>query len=113
MKRKSHLALVCAIVVLTANTYAQTAGPGAATPSASAPAAVGTSSQTAIEANQKAVPRSDTGSLVRTSPSVPERARQATSPSDTNTSGRATETPDQAQVGSPLRPSRPARADRN
>lgn len=74
------------------------AGAGAQTPGAPAtsqpPAAIGVSPQTAAEANQKAVPRSDTGTVVRTAPSAAERARsavenRATSTTTTTTSGRS------------------------
>lgn len=56
-----------------------------ATP-ASAPANVGVSNSTAVEANQKAVPRSDTGTVVRTSPSAADRARAATNNVGSNNS---------------------------
>lgn len=48
-----------------------------AAPSASRPDAVATSAETAKAANDKAIKRSDTATVVRTGPTVAERARQA------------------------------------
>lgn len=76
------------------------------------PATVGVSPQEANEANQKAVPRSDTGTLVRTDATAAEQARDAANRAqnnaatrmDNNTNGTTNGTYDQR---------RPARADRN
>ncbi len=62
----------------------------AQTPTNSAtPEAVGVSPKTAVEANQKAIQRSDTGTLVRTSPSALDKAKSAM---DNTTSGTAATT---------------------
>ena len=68
-----------------------------------APAAVGVTPQTAAEANRQAVPRSDTGTVVRTSPNAADSARSAT--------GMTGSTGDTAASSSA--PMRTARADRN
>lgn len=49
----------------------------AAAQPASAPAAVGVTPGTAAVANEKAVPRSDVGTVVRTGPTALEKARDA------------------------------------
>jgi hypothetical protein len=67
------LAVVLALTVASAS--AQTAAPVAAT--ASAPTTVGVTPKEAAEATQKAVPRSDTATLVRTSPSPANKASDA------------------------------------
>lgn len=105
--RLSRVAILSASALFALSAYAQTPAPTSAT---SAPAAVGTSPQTAAEANQKAVPRSDTGTVVRTSPSVVDKARQSApataQPAETTT----TSAPDTSTTRTT---SRPARADRN
>ncbi|MEP6964331.1 MAG: hypothetical protein ABI845_02515, partial [Polaromonas sp.] len=76
MQRHSKLIPLGAVLTLAAaGAFAQTPTPPM-TPS-STPNAVGVSPQTAAEANQKAVPRSDTGSLVRTSPTAADKAKAA------------------------------------
>ena len=65
------LSVGAAIVLATTGAWAQT--PGTAT----TPATVGVTPQDAREATQKAVPRSDTGTLVRTEPSAADRASNA------------------------------------
>lgn len=64
----SRIALMSAITLTGSNALAQA--------NAGTPAAVGTTSQAAADATQKAVPRSDTGTVVRTSPSAVDKARQ-------------------------------------
>jgi hypothetical protein len=83
------------------------------TPPASAggqPAAVGVTPQTAADANQRAVPRSDVGTVVRTAPSAADRTRDA--------AGNAGAAVGAATTGAPAQPMpaaapRRARADRN
>ena len=58
---------------------------GSAPASAQPPAAIGVSLQTADEANRKAVPRSDTGTVVRTAPSAADQTRSAVENSATTT----------------------------
>ena len=120
MKRSySKLALLAAATVLATGALAQATAPGAM-PGASAPAAVGTTPQTAAQADKKAIQRSDTGTVVRTAPSVADRARQATATTPaatttTTTNGAAPMVSGTAgNDGTPRsRGMRPARADRN
>jgi len=102
----SRVAILPCSILLALSASAQSTAPSGATP---APAAVGTSPQTAAEANQKAVPRSDTGTLVRTSPSVVDKARQA-SPATERTDTSLPPTRDAEPTRSA---SRPSRSDRN
>lgn len=85
MKFSLRLPVVAMTALLCVGSFAQpttptnpttSTTPGAA-PMTSAPAGVGTSAKTAAEANQKAIQRPDTGTVVRTSPSVADRARDA------------------------------------
>ena len=123
MKRSySKLALMAAATVLATGALAQATAPGAM-PGASAPAAVGTTPQTAAQADKKAIQRSDTGTVVRTAPSVADRARQATATTPAATTTTTTTTTNGAAPmasgtagndGTPRsRGMRPARADRN
>ena len=63
---------------------------------------VGVTPQTAAEANRQAVPSTDTGTVVRTSPNAADSARNAT--------GMAGRTGDTSGTGTTMRT---ARADRN
>ncbi|WP_449594953.1 hypothetical protein [Polaromonas sp.] len=108
------------LALAAAGAFAQAPAP-AITPS-SAPEAVGVSPQTAAEANQKAVPRSDTGTLVRTSPSATDKAKSAMDNTaagmDTTPNGASnttTSTADTMPMNRTTRtaPMRRARADRN
>ncbi len=94
------------------------------TPAANgAPASVGVSPGTAADAASKAVPRSDTGTLVRTAPNAADRARTATDGVTTNTgntnatTGAAitapTPTAGAAATTAPAPRQRARRADRN
>lgn len=109
------LGAVLALAVASAS--AQTAAPAGA---ASAPATVGVTPQKAAEATQKAVPRSDTGTVVRTSPSPADRASDAMDNSRMGSTSTTTGMPNATDAGtsgmtadrataSPRR----ARADRN
>ena len=114
MQRHSKLIpLAAAFTLAAAGAFAQTPAP-TITPS-STPDAVGVSPQTAAEANQKAVPRSDTATLVRTSPSATNKAKSAM---DNTTPNRASNTTSSADTMPMKRtakttPMRRARADRN
>lgn len=57
---------------LAAQAQAQTTNPDARQP----PAAISTSPQAAAEANDRAVPRADTGTVVRTGPTAGERVNE-------------------------------------
>ena len=110
MHRVSRIAFLVA-AVFSIGAHAQSATPG----TSSAPTAVGTTAQTAAEANQKAVPRSDTGTLVRTAPSATDRATR-TMPTGTDAAGAGAGAPaatGSAPMGTGSGSTRPARADRN
>lgn len=82
MHRHSKLIPLAAVLAFAVGgAWAQTP------PITSTPEAVGVSPKTAAEANQKAVQRSDTGTLVRTSPSAADKAKSAM---DNTASGTAT-----------------------
>lgn len=81
----------------------------ATNPANPAPATVGVTNQTAAEANQRAVPRSDTGTLVRTGPDAADTTRNATRQATTAAGNAA---PMAADTGTAPR-ARSPRADRN
>jgi len=91
------LGALTALAVVSAS--AQTPAP---TTGASAPATVGVTPREAAAANQQAVPRSDTATVVRTAPSPAARASNAMSDNTGSTVGNDA-------TGSTRR----ARADRN
>lgn len=103
----SRLAILTGTTLLSIGAMAQS----------TAPAGVGTTPQTAAEATRKAVPRADTGTVVRTAPSAADRARQAnaTAPAANSDSTPAASTGSTAGMDARSRPGRmrPARADRN
>ena len=76
--------------------------------SASAPAAVGVTSQSAAEANRQAVPRSDTATVVRTGPNAVDASRSAASAAQGSTSSMGARTG--TGTGTTMRP---PKADRN
>lgn len=89
MQRHSKLIPLAAVLALAAaGAFAQTPAP-TLTPSAT-PDAIGVSPQTAAEANQKAVPRSDVGTLVRTSPPATDKAKAAVDSTTSNMGTTAT-----------------------
>lgn len=86
---RSALALGVGLALASGGVLAQTST--AATPAASSPAAtVGVTPQDAKEAAKKAVPRADTGTLVRTKPSAAQRAKELADEAKAKTSGAAT-----------------------
>ena len=94
--------LSAVLALATAGVSAQSTAPSTTMPPATTttpPATLGTTPQEAAAANQQAVPRSDTGTVVRTAPSATDRA-QATMNGNTSSDGTMTGT-------------RRARADRN
>ena len=124
MQRHSKLIPLAAVLALAAaGAFAQTPAP-TLTPSAT-PDAIGVSPQTAAEANQKAVPRSDVGTLVRTSPPATDKAKAAvdnttsnmgtTATTGTNGASNTTSSADTMPMKRTARtaPMRRARADRN
>lgn len=118
MNRYIKLIPLGAVLALTvASVSAQTTAPAG---TASAPAAVGVTPQEAAEATQKAIPRSDTGTVVRTSPSPADRASDAMSNSRTGSTSTTTGTPNATGTGAAgmtadrsTESPRRARADRN
>ena len=114
-----RLPLLAAATLLSVSALAQTAAPNT-TPMTSSPAGVGTSAQTAAEANQKAIQRPDTGTLVRTSPSAADKARQVAAPATGSamTGSNPASTSTSMAAGAPINAPRSARmraarADRN
>lgn len=104
-------ALLASTVLLVAATgaIAQTT-----TPTAN-PSTVGVTPQDASEAMRKAVPRTDTGTVVRTDESAADKARTAVDaarPSDSATPD-ATARRDTPTRSNARKTTRPARADRN
>ena len=121
---RTQLLLMTALVAGSSVALAQTSGTtgtstmpaaGASQPTTS----VGVTPQTAAEANRKAVPRSDTATVVRTSPNAVDSTRNPTGMnSTTGTSGMNGTTSMNGTAGgtgdTTGRPSmRKARADRN
>jgi hypothetical protein len=127
-KHVLRLTVLTGATLLSIGALAQSTAPGGA-PMTSTPAGVGTTPQTAADATRKAVPRADTGTVVRTAPSAADRARQsaattpsASAPAATNDSAPAASTGSTSvatgsTVGTDARSRpgrmRPARADRN
>lgn len=123
---KHHLksvSLGALMALAAASASAQTPMPAAG---ASAPATIGVTPQEAAAANQQAVPRSDTATVVRTAPSPMQRASEAmsdtpttmTTPASTNSNtgntGATSGTTGSGMTGgSAMGTTRPARADRN
>ena len=113
MNRYTKIIPWVAVLALTAmSAVAQNTTPPNTT---AAPAAVGVSPQTAAEANQKAVPRSDTGTVVRTSPSPADKASAALNdvPPGTANNRAGTTSMDSPSGNRPVTGMRRARADRN
>lgn len=108
MKRHlKSISLGAFVALAMASASAQTAAPAAG---ASAPATLGVTPQEAAKANQQAVPRSDTATVVRTAPSPAQRASNAVGGS--TTAAPATTTSSTAGTGA-MGTTRAARADRN
>lgn len=81
-------------------------------PAASNPTKVGVTQQDAVEATKKAVPRKDTATVVRTSPTAEEKAKAAMA-NDAPMTTTST-TPDAGTAATAPAPvKRAARADRN
>ena len=99
-------AIISSAAAATAQSTGVTGSASMPTPSASQPTTgVGVTPQAAAEANRQAVPRSDTGTVVRTSPSATDAARSAT-----GMTGGSTETGTGTGTGTTMRT---PRADRN
>lgn len=100
------ISLGALLALAVASVSAQTAAPAAA---ASAPATVGVTPQEAATANQQAVPRSDTATVVRTAPSPAQRASGAMTGNTTGGTAAMNSTTGNTATGT----TRAARADRN
>ena len=120
VKKLLFFKLVLTSATLTAaafGAYAQTST-NAPMGSTQTPAAVGVTPQAATDANRKAVPRSDTGTVVRTSPNAADSARAATgtgngSMSGGSMSGNTASGSTSSGMPGNTRSTRVARADRN
>ena len=117
----SHLTSMSAgalIAMAAAGVFAQTTAPASG---ASAPGTVGVTPQEATRANQQAIPRSDTATVVRTAPTAASQASAAVSGTtgttgSTGTAGTANTTGvtgSTGQDGMATGGTRAARADRN
>ncbi len=105
------LSLGAALALAATGAFAQTTS-NSTVNTTQTPATVGVNPQAANEANQKAVQRSDTATLVRTEPTAAEQARDAANRAQNNTTGTTMGTmPNGTSTGS-MAP-RAARADRN
>lgn len=106
--------LAAVLALALGSVSAQTTAPMGA---ASATTTIGVTPQEAAIATQKAVPRSDTATLVETAPSAADKARSTMNDATTTTTNANTAT-SVAPVRStpsnrPMTTTRPARADRN
>ena len=109
------LLLTTALVMGSAGAFAQTNGTAVAPPVSNTAAGqqtttIGVTPQAAAEANKKAVPRSDTATVVRTSPNAADTTRNATGTTAV-TNDVATTTSTGGMATAPV--TRKARADRN
>ncbi len=96
-----------ALTLVATAAFAQT--PNSTVNTTQTPATIGVTPQTANEANQKAVQRSDTATLVRTDDTAAQQARDAANRAQSNA------TPNTMSSTAPAAPAprRAARADRN
>lgn len=106
MKKSTNTILTVALLASSMSVFAQANAPTTSTTMPSKTAtqpttAVGVSPQTAAEANSKAVPRTDTATVVRTSPNAANMTRNAT------------DMPKKSDDTTTRKTMRPARADRN
>ena len=83
---RPKILLITALMACSAVTFAQTSGTAPSTGVNQPTTPIGVTPQTAAEANQKAVPRSDTGTVVRTSPNAADATRNATGMNNNSTS---------------------------
>lgn len=85
--------------------FAQTTGATPSTP----PTPVGVTPQAAAAANQKAVPRTDTATVVRTGPTAAERMENIASEVMPNSTSTSTTAPNVSATESGVRPAKPDR----
>ena len=87
---KPKILLITALMACSAVTFAQTSGTAPSTGVNQPTTPIGVTPQTAAEANQKAVPRSDTATVVRTSPNAADATRNATGTNNSSTNNNST-----------------------
>lgn len=97
-----------ALALVATGAFAQTSSSSTVN-TTQTPATIGVSPQTANEANQKAVQRADTATLVRTDDTAAQQARDAANRAQNNATGS---TMNSTAPAAPA-PRRAARADRN
>lgn len=105
--------LAAVLALALGSVSAQTTAPMGA---ASATTTIGVTPQEAAIATQKAVPRSDTATLVETAPSAADKARSTMNDATTTTNANTATSvaPVRSTPSSrPMTTTRPARADRN
>lgn len=110
MKPLSALFAGLVLSVAASGAMAQTA------PATTNSTTVGVTPQDAAEANRKAVPRADTGTLVRTGDTAADKARMASDKAGANTTAAPMTAAPVSTDTAPAMPRttpRPARADRN
>ena len=119
MKNSTHIKTLLACIVIAGTSLAAVAQTTNTSPSDTnqAPTGIGVTPQTAAEANRNAVPRSDTGTVVRTGPNAadtapsPSGAMQGSTPNTTgNNSNMGSSGSASGSNGTTMRT---ARADRN
>lgn len=110
-KTLTTLSLGAALAVAASGAFAQTTN-NSTVNSTQTPATVGVSPQEANQANQRAVQRSDTGTLVRTDGTAAEQARDAANRAQNNASSTMNNTTTNSGMATDTTPRR-ARADRN
>ena len=133
MQKKSFVKPLSTLLAGALLSVAATSAMAQTTPVPSNPTTVGVTPQDAAEAARKAIPRADTGTVVRTDESVADRAREAvdaakpkvsntvtptttpmaTAPVVTTPESNAAAVRNTPTTRSTNKPVRPARADRN
>lgn len=109
-KSITTLSLGAALALAATGAFAQTTN-NSTVNTTQTPATIGVSPQEANEANQKAVPRADTGTLVRTDATAAEQARDAANRAQNNAATTMNNSNNGTAMGTTQR--RAARADRN
>lgn len=109
----ARIAASLAIAAACTTTFAQEA----VVPAASSPDAIATTPEKARQANDKAIKRSDTATVVRTGPTVGDRARQAGESIESKVESRANSEGTTIAANDPGRTTRdvtrPPKADRH
>lgn len=88
MNTVAHFTASIALATACLAAFAQTTtAPSLAAPAASQPNTVGVTPETAQQANDKAIKRSDVATVVRTGPTAADRARQARNKVESSVAG--------------------------